>query len=51
MREVSIYHPKFINGVEDNNKETLKEMKDAEPFQRLSVENRPRSSLAVANVD
>lgn len=50
LMEVSCYHPKPLDGVEDDNMATLKEMDGAEPFQRLSVENRPRSSLAVANV-
>ena len=50
LREVSCYHPKPLDGVEDDNMETLKEMDGAEPFQLLSVENRPRLSLVVANV-
>jgi len=50
LREVSCYHPKSLDGIEDDKNKPFKEMDGAEPFQRLSVENRPRSSLAVANV-
>lgn len=46
LREVSCYNPKSLDGIEDYKNE----MDSAVPSQRLSVENRPRSSLAIANV-
>jgi len=52
LREVSCYNPKSLDGIEDYKNEYINnnEMDGAVPFQRLSVENRPRSSLAIANV-
>lgn len=47
-----LLHPKPLDGVEvDKIHQTLKEMPGAGTFQQLSVENRPRLSFAIANVN
>ena len=47
-----LLQPKPLDGVEvDKNNITSKEMSGAETFQQLSVENRPRLSSAIANVN
>lgn len=47
-----LLQPKALDGLEvDKINKTLKEMPGAETFQQLSVENRPRLSFAIANVN